>query len=212
MLQPGEPIPAESAPTQISRGPTPAPSPTAVTAADDTSSPNKPPVMSEKHTLSLSTGAIIGIAVGGFAVLALGAALFFYLGRSRTLEQEVNRNSVTVTRHTASSTFTGGDSMWAERGNASPQPSRFSELRSFSRQSTEPKIAGYRGSGVSTPVSPLPGRLDEGGSRPMSPMSPMSLGSDGRGSSVYATLGPQPVCVNEVQPQELESPDIRFGR
>ncbi|KAF1965693.1 hypothetical protein BU23DRAFT_604028 [Bimuria novae-zelandiae CBS 107.79] len=64
MLQPGEAIPPEG--TDI---PTPQP---------------------HAHT-ALPPGAIVGIAVGGAAVLALAAALFFFVGRAKTLNEFLRR-------------------------------------------------------------------------------------------------------------------------
>jgi hypothetical protein len=45
---------------------------------------------SSHHHSGLSTGAIVGIAVGGAAVLLLAAALFYLFGRERTLSQLLN--------------------------------------------------------------------------------------------------------------------------
>jgi hypothetical protein len=44
----------------------------------------------------LATGAIVGIAIAGVAVLVLVAALFLYVGKFKTLRHEVKRNSATV--------------------------------------------------------------------------------------------------------------------
>lgn len=64
MLQPGDPIPAESTPTSSA---TPS-----------------------KHGVTLSGGAIAGIVVAGVAVLALACALFWFVGRHRTLKQNLD--------------------------------------------------------------------------------------------------------------------------
>lgn len=201
MLQPGEPVPAEMNPTKTSNSTSPA-STNTTTASSSPS--HTTAVMSENHTISLSTGAIIGIAVGGAAFLALGAALFFYLGRSKTLEQEVNRNSTAVARLTPSTPYVAGAALWS--GSPSPGPSPFSGPQSpgsFSRRSTDPKMAfqrcgggeaEWRASGYTSPICLLGG-----------PASPMP-------EATHATLRPQPMCVNENQPQELESPDSRVGR
>ena len=42
---------------------------------------------------TLGSGAIAGIVVGAAAVLSLAAALFFYIGRSKTLQSEVQRTT-----------------------------------------------------------------------------------------------------------------------
>ncbi|KAK3617018.1 hypothetical protein LTR56_025562 [Elasticomyces elasticus] len=53
------------------------------TAVDD------PPV--NLHSSALSPGAIAGIAIGAVAVAAIAAALFFFLGRTKTMKDELNR-------------------------------------------------------------------------------------------------------------------------
>ncbi|KAK4984865.1 hypothetical protein LTR50_006336 [Elasticomyces elasticus] len=68
MLQPGEPIPPESSATSA-------------------------PVVPVPSHKVLSTGAIVGIVIGGVAVLLLGGALFYLIGRTRTLKQVVDNNN-----------------------------------------------------------------------------------------------------------------------
>lgn len=46
----------------------------------------------------LSKGAIAGIVVGGIAVVVLAASLFFFWGRTKSLEDEVDRKAGTVRR------------------------------------------------------------------------------------------------------------------
>ncbi|KNG48729.1 extracellular serine-rich protein [Stemphylium lycopersici] len=75
-VAPGEPIPAEASST-LSSAPTSI-GPPGGSGGDD-----------GDH--SLSTGAIAGIVVGGVAFLAICAALFFFVGRSKTLKETIKR-------------------------------------------------------------------------------------------------------------------------
>ncbi|KAH4069599.1 hypothetical protein HBH98_067020 [Parastagonospora nodorum] len=76
MLNPGEPFPAESPlPPNL-------PSSTSVPIA----------VAPQKHS-ALSPGAIAGIVIAALSVVALAAGLFFFMGRSKSLKDEVNQKS-----------------------------------------------------------------------------------------------------------------------
>lgn len=103
MLNPGEPFPPEgtlsSLPTASTTSSTPASSST-TSAASATAV-----ATTAKANSGLSKGAIAGIAVGGAAVLALAAALFFYIGRTKTLKQEVDRTSASMHQHVVSKSF-----------------------------------------------------------------------------------------------------------
>lgn len=69
MLQPGEAVPEESTPSSSA---TPA---------------------SSHHGTTLSGGAIAGIVIAGVVVLALACALFWFVGRHRTLKHSLNSGS-----------------------------------------------------------------------------------------------------------------------
>ncbi|KAK5017046.1 hypothetical protein LTR16_003190 [Cryomyces antarcticus] len=101
MLQPGESFPAEAsssiaslaaATTLLTATPPTRTETTTTNAAVPTSANSQP---SRKD---LSAGAIAGIAVGGAAVLALGAALCFLLGRTKTLKEVIDNNEVGANR------------------------------------------------------------------------------------------------------------------
>jgi hypothetical protein len=80
MLQPGESFPSES-----------------TSASSSPSSPSFTSVPGPRqHTLS--KGAIASIAIAAVAVAGIAACLFFFVGRARTLKQEVNRSHATIVR------------------------------------------------------------------------------------------------------------------
>ncbi|KAL5117107.1 hypothetical protein ACEQ8H_004932 [Pleosporales sp. CAS-2024a] len=95
MLSPGEPFPLESPlPSNL-------PSSTAIPMAPTP----------EKHS-ALSSGAIAGIVVGAVAVLALAAALFFFVGRSKKLKDEVDRKETQFqNKHHQPHNFSSSDDM-----------------------------------------------------------------------------------------------------
>ncbi|KAF2734022.1 hypothetical protein EJ04DRAFT_564591 [Polyplosphaeria fusca] len=100
MVAPGEPLPAEgsaslSAPAGI---------------ATSTSAP--PPVSSQPHGVHLSGGAIAGIVVGAIAFLVICAALFFFVGRTKSLKEVMKRHDATnkTTPATPRTEFSGAPS------------------------------------------------------------------------------------------------------
>jgi plastocyanin len=97
MLQPGEPFPAESTSSALSSTSTSSSTSsttiTSTTAAAATTT-TAAATAAASHS-ALSSGAIAGIAVGAATVLSLAAALFFYIGRSKTLQSEVQRTTTT---------------------------------------------------------------------------------------------------------------------
>ena len=80
MLQPGDAFPAEGTPL----------------TTPSTPSLVLPPAAGPKH--GLNSGAIAGISVGAVSILILGALLFFFIGRSRSLKEEMVRKSSTIRR------------------------------------------------------------------------------------------------------------------
>ncbi|RMZ67089.1 extracellular serine-rich [Pyrenophora seminiperda CCB06] len=83
-IAPGQPIPAEA--SSILSNPS-------TSTPTSTSAPHSGGSGGGSHTLS--TGAIAGIAVGGAAFIILCAALFFFVGRSKTLKETIRRQDAT---------------------------------------------------------------------------------------------------------------------
>jgi hypothetical protein len=79
-LSPGEGFPAEGGPTSTTSSPTSAPT------SSPTRATNTPTALASSQS-PLSAGAIAGIAIGGAAVLLLGAALVYICGRQRTVKE-----------------------------------------------------------------------------------------------------------------------------
>ncbi|KAL1601459.1 hypothetical protein SLS60_006374 [Paraconiothyrium brasiliense] len=83
-VKPGDPIPAEG---------------TASLHASATASPTATPNSHSSHTLS--GGGIAGIVVGGIAFLAICAALFFYVGRTKSLKDVIKHRESTAVKSPA---------------------------------------------------------------------------------------------------------------
>ncbi|KAF2471382.1 uncharacterized protein BDR25DRAFT_334001 [Lindgomyces ingoldianus] len=89
MVAPGQPLPGEAS------------SSLSVPSSTSTSSPTSTPVPTHSsHHSNLSGGAIAGIAVGAAAFLVICAALFFYIGRTKSLKEVLDRRDATVTKTT----------------------------------------------------------------------------------------------------------------
>jgi hypothetical protein len=105
-IAPGEAVPAEASST-LSSAPTATGAPPSYGGGGNGGS----------H--SLSTGAIVGIVIGGVAFLAICAALFFFVGRSKTLKETIKRQDATTNHDTTMSQQYGG-SNYGHGGLASP--------------------------------------------------------------------------------------------
>lgn len=79
MLQPGEEFPPE------------APLPSGLSSASSSATASNTAAPASGNSPTLSKGAIAGIAVAGAVALLLGALLFFYCGRIKTLHNELRR-------------------------------------------------------------------------------------------------------------------------
>ncbi|ORY18009.1 hypothetical protein BCR34DRAFT_596583 [Clohesyomyces aquaticus] len=114
MVAPGQPIPKEASSSLA------APSSTPTSSAV----PTPPPVHDSHH--SLSGGVIAGIVVGAVAFLVICAALFFYIGRFKSLKEVVDRQEGTKNNTTPMTPGTefGGNTPGTpnQRGQFSPQP------------------------------------------------------------------------------------------
>jgi hypothetical protein len=84
MVKPGEPIPKEGSATLSATG-----LGSTSTASSDSGS---------SHGVHLSGGAIAGIVIGAVAFLALAAALFFYVGRTKSLKEMMHRKDDAAAR------------------------------------------------------------------------------------------------------------------
>ncbi|KAF9633990.1 hypothetical protein BFW01_g4885 [Lasiodiplodia theobromae] len=89
-LSPGEKFPDEAASSSVLSG-----------AASATASSKSTAAAAGGHSSSLSGGAIAGIVIGAFAVIAIMAALFFYVGRTKSLKEKVKRQSISMSPHAA---------------------------------------------------------------------------------------------------------------
>lgn len=83
-VAPGEPIPAEASSTLVN-------APTVTATATST------PAASNNSSHKLSGGAIAGIVVGSVAFLIVCAALFFFIGRSKSLKEVLHRQDAAAT-------------------------------------------------------------------------------------------------------------------
>ncbi|CAG8959984.1 hypothetical protein HYFRA_00012701 [Hymenoscyphus fraxineus] len=91
-LSPGETFPEEKAASStVLRTTTATGASTTPTSAPAATS-SAPAVVPAEHSHGLSTGAIVGIVIGGVAVLVLGAAVAWMCGRQRTVK-EIMRQS-----------------------------------------------------------------------------------------------------------------------
>ncbi|KAF2878297.1 hypothetical protein BDV95DRAFT_479492 [Massariosphaeria phaeospora] len=81
-VTPGDPIPKEGSATLHVPG--------------ASGSPTAAPAASGGRHSSLGSGAIAGIVVGAVAFLVICAALFFYVGRTKSLKEVLNRKNATV--------------------------------------------------------------------------------------------------------------------
>jgi len=92
-LSPGDPIPAEASSTMIHSS-TAAPTSTSSSVVVPTATLQ--PDNSDHGHHGLSGGAIAGIAVAGVAAVLICGLLFFYIGRTKSLNEVLKRNSATV--------------------------------------------------------------------------------------------------------------------
>ncbi|KAH7046670.1 hypothetical protein B0J12DRAFT_135285 [Macrophomina phaseolina] len=97
-LSPGEEFPDEAASSSALSGAT---TPTSTSSATATSTAAAK--AGNGHSNSLSGGVIGGIVAGSVAVVAILAALFFFVGRNKSLKEKVDRQSATMSPHVAGS-------------------------------------------------------------------------------------------------------------
>ena len=83
MLQPGEPFPAEGTETTTSSTISQPAYPTRTADGAAASSSTAAAAAAAHHKSSFPPGAIAGVVVGAVAIIALAAALFYFVGRHR---------------------------------------------------------------------------------------------------------------------------------
>ncbi|TVY22544.1 putative GPI-anchored cupredoxin [Lachnellula hyalina] len=86
-FSPLEYFPKEEAPTRTTTATGATATPTAVSTSSSAATTSSAPALTAEHKSSISTGAIVGIAIGGVAVIALAGALIYMCGRQRTVKQ-----------------------------------------------------------------------------------------------------------------------------
>ena len=72
------------------------------TAVDYTTTPTgtlAPTIVASSKSPPLSAGAIAGVAIGGFAVLVLAAALLYMCGRQKTVKEILRQSTIVPTNH-----------------------------------------------------------------------------------------------------------------
>ncbi|KAF4554086.1 Hypothetical protein D9617_5g069620 [Elsinoe fawcettii] len=112
MLQPGEPFPAEASSSISSIAATSTP-----TSPPTTSSPSPSPTPAPAPS-GLSKGAIAGIAVGAVFALALLGALFYFIGRSRSLKQNLSMARSTVPHNPETGYNPAGRALFSSYGGS----------------------------------------------------------------------------------------------
>ena len=159
MLNPGEPFPPEASGmaslTQVPTSTTPG-AVSSATAATSSAAPAPTPPSSHH---SLPGEAIAGIAIGAIAVLVLCGALFFYIGRSKTLKEVIDRKDgiVVTTSQVPPDQYMGGG---YGHGYAPVQPYDFRNSNASSQlpayQNYPPSSEANQsefGAGITSPVS-----------------------------------------------------------
>lgn len=109
MVKPGDPIPKEGSASLSATGAA------ATATATNSSAPTS------HGGVHLGGGAIAGIVIGAVAFLVLAAALFFYVGRTKSLKEMMHRRDATITRTEPSEAGWNGSQHPGTPG-FSPQP------------------------------------------------------------------------------------------
>jgi len=193
-VAPGQPIPSEATSTTFVNAPTATPS-------TSTSSAPTPAPSGGSH--KLSGGAIAGIVIGAIAFLAICAALFYFVGRSKSLKEVLKRQDATVKpnqpdTHQSMTTYGAG-------GLASPG---FSQNQSSGFPSPTPYSSPNDGYGFNSPpqygqhyaTDQHPSGWASPPPQHMSYMSDGSLSQQQMNEMKYASSGVQPAIA------ELQSP------
>ena len=160
VLNPGEPFPSEaSGMASLTQVPTSTTSPAAVSSATAATSSAAPAPASPSSHHSLPDEAIAGIATGAVSVLVLCGALFFYIGRSKTLKEVIDRKdgAIVTTSQVPPDQYMGGG---YGHGYAPVQPYDFRNSNASSQlpayQNYPPSSEANQsefGAGITSPVS-----------------------------------------------------------
>lgn len=188
MLQPGEAFPAEGTPTV-------SPSPSSSASVSPGSGGGK----------RLSAGAIAGIVIAGLFVLVIGALLFFYLGRTRTLRWEAERKDSTITQRTRATPATTSHFNSPITGAVYERmpPAYFNTAGADAGDVKMSASHIYQGGGVSRSES----RRSTGGTFNLSPTGVYQRTHEGGGSDTYKMAAASP------HPSQYESPLLgRWGQ
>jgi hypothetical protein len=111
VLQPGDPFPAEGETPGVSDGPTAPAYPSATNSGSAAAASSSGAAATISHKSSFPPGAIAGVVVGAVAIIALAAALFYFVGRHRTVKA----------REAAGAALSGANEK-GQSGGASPIP------------------------------------------------------------------------------------------
>lgn len=163
MVVPGDPLPAEgSASLSAPAG--------AATSTPPPSSSN------QSHGVHLSGGAIAGIVVGAVAFLIICAALFFFVGRTKSLKEVLKRNDATIANKTTPNT--PGTEFGGPHGPQSPGFSPFSPTQNHAEYGNVPPYGQHQVSdpnpGWATPTQ-HPGHMSQNYQPQMSEHKPANV-------------------------------------
>ncbi|KAE9373045.1 hypothetical protein N431DRAFT_503818 [Stipitochalara longipes BDJ] len=169
---------------------------------------------------SLPTGAIVGIAIGGFAVLALAAALLYMCGRQKTVKELLRQSQLPPNHNSYQPQPSSPGFSEANYANMQKEPNMaVSRDGHFSAQSFAPPTERS----MSPPVDehtgmmgmhPLhagargysPGLTSPGLMSPNSPGYPSPVYSDNQRHEMGGVQGVRPFNPNETGPHELAVP------
>ncbi|KAI8943815.1 hypothetical protein NX059_001788 [Plenodomus lindquistii] len=196
-VEPGQPIPAEAGTsTTFVNVPTAAPTPST-------------PPSSNNSSHKLSGGVIAGIVVGAVAFLVVCAALFYFVGRSKSLKENLKRNDppanpATPDPHASMSQYgAGGLGSPGHPSTGYPSPGPYGSPGQSEYGFASPPMYGQHGAGEQYPSgwgTPPPGQQQQAHMSMMSGTS--GLSQQQIDELKYARTSTQPALA------ELHSPEL----